>query len=524
MPQQILDLRRRAAALMAGFSSGQKAVTAVALLAIVIGGVFFTSWASKPSYAPLFTNLESSDAAAITQKLASEKVSYQLADGGRTVMVPAPKVYQLRIDLSAAGLPNGGGGGYSLLDKEGLTTSEFRRRVDYQRALEGELVRTITAIDGVAGASVHLVIPADDVFADTKQQSSASVLLKTAPGKTVNPDQVQAIVHLVSSSVEGLDPNQVTVADNKGQLLNTPGEDGVDAAVASTRSRQTSQFEDNLARSVEDLLVPVVGHGKAIVKVNADLDYSQRSVTTETYDTSKPAPAISESTSKETFTGTGAPPSGVLGNPSITSGTGNSNYQKDDAQRAFGVGKVTEELKVAPGQVQRLSVAVVVDRKAAVGTAEVQRVVAAAAGLDTKRGDTIQVSRMTFDDSQAKAAAKELAQAESTQKMSKLMGLARQVAILLVGGLVLFFARKSLKSASPRRLPVTVPLDLQELETKRVQLETARQAQAIEAVERDPVSAQQLHVEAVKSEVGQMIEQQPDEVAQLLRGWLADRR
>src|SRR5207248_11601182 len=138
------------------------------------GGMFFSSWASKPTYTPLFSNLQPSDAAAVTQKLTSSKVPYKLADGGQTVMVPQNQVYQQRLNLSASGLPTGGTQGYSLLDKEGITTSEFTQRIDYQRALEGELSKTIGAIDGVSAASVHVVVPNNDVFSEDTSKPSRS--------------------------------------------------------------------------------------------------------------------------------------------------------------------------------------------------------------------------------------------------------------------------------------------------------------------------------------------------------------
>src|SRR4051812_12635910 len=295
------QLRRKASQTMAGFSTGQKVVTGFAVLALIFGGMFFSSWASKPNYTPLFSNLQPSDAAAVTQKLTSEKVPFKLADGGATVMVPQNQVYQQRLNLSASGLPTGGTQGYSLLDKQGITTSEFRQRVDYQRALEGELSKTISVIDGVAAATVHLVIPPDDVFANDASKPSASVLIQNVPGKTIGPGQVQAVVHLVSSSVEGLDPDSVTVADAKGTLLSAPGTGGLAASMGDARAQQTRTYEDNVSKSLQDMLATVIGPGHSVVRVTADLDFDQRSTTTETYG-NKNATALNETTSKETFT------------------------------------------------------------------------------------------------------------------------------------------------------------------------------------------------------------------------------
>src|SRR3954470_5220086 len=264
------QLKRKATQTLAGFSTGQKVITALAVVGLLAGGMMISSWASKPTYTPLFSNLAASDAAAVTQKLTSSKVPYKLADGGQTVMVPQNQVYQQRIDLSASGLPTGGTQGYSLLDKQGITTSEFRQRVDYQRALEGELSKTISVIEGVSAATVHLVIPPDDVFANDTSKPSAAVLIQNVPGKTTGPGQVQAIVHLVSSSIEGLDPDAVTVADAKGTVLSAPGSGGLDASMSDARTQQTRTYEDNVSKSLEDMIATVVGSGHSVVRVTAD--------------------------------------------------------------------------------------------------------------------------------------------------------------------------------------------------------------------------------------------------------------
>src|SRR4051812_6036893 len=243
MPAVNVDqIRRKATQAMSGFSTGQKVITGLAVVALIFGGMMFSSWASKPTYVPLFSNLQPSDASAITSKLTSSKVPFKLSDGGGTILVPQNQVYQQRLDLSASGLPTGGNQGYSLLDKQGITTSEFQQRVDYQRAMEGELAKTVGAIDGVAAATVHLVIPAQDVFAGDSSKPSASVLIQNVPGKSTSPGQVQAVVHLVSSSIEGLDPDSVTVADAKGNVLSAPGSGGL-AAAGDARGEQTKTYE-----------------------------------------------------------------------------------------------------------------------------------------------------------------------------------------------------------------------------------------------------------------------------------------
>jgi flagellar M-ring protein FliF len=206
----------------------------------VAAAFLFTRVSHDQSYTPLFTNLDAADASQITDALTAKGVPYELADSGRTVTVPQSDVYQLRIDLSAQGLP-GSGGGYALLDNQGITTSEFRQRVDYQRALQGELEKTIAAMDGVQATSVHLVVPPQSVFADTSQPASASVLLRVTPGHTLSSSHVQAIVHLVASSVDASSPSRSRSPTRAVPSSRLRGSRWVPPTRAPRRRRRTSR-------------------------------------------------------------------------------------------------------------------------------------------------------------------------------------------------------------------------------------------------------------------------------------------
>jgi flagellar M-ring protein FliF len=540
MALDVTIARRRAASVWSGFTSGQKTMLGLAVAAVVIGGYFFTQWAAQPTWTPLYGNLSATDAGSVTQELAGKGVRYKLSDGGATVLVPQAEVYQLRLDMSAKGLPTGGSQGYALLDKQGITTSEFRQRVDYQRALEGELARTIGAIDGVSGADVHLVIPADDVFADDSRQPSASVLLRpTTQGKKFSNDQVRAIVNLVAGSVEGLTPQAVTVADSGGHVLSAPGDGGLDAS-GDAQAAQGRTFEDGLARSIEDMLAPVTGAGGAVVRVKADLDFDERSTTTERFDqppTGQTSPLVTESTSNETFAGPGAATAagGVLGTtgqaPAAGAATNANNYQKQSAERSFAVGKVTEQVKSAPGKVSRLSVAVLLDDKVKVPPAEITNLVNAAAGIDPKRGDAVSVQAMAFDHSATEAAAKEQKAAASAKSKAQLMNLARTGGVLLIVLVALFLAWRSAKKAGVTRYPVpgmlsAGPVQADALHAALSALSTPAATTTTPAM--DPVErferAALPSAPDVNDELAELIERQPDEVASILRGWLADRR
>jgi len=255
-----------------GFTPGQKAMTAIAAVGLVIGGALFVTHASGPSYTILYSNLQSSEAGQVTQELTSDHIPYELQDNGATVLVPQSDVNQERITLAEAGLPSGGTITFQTLASTGITSSQFVQNVDYQEALEGQLASTIESIQGISNAQVSLVMPSASSFAvSTTQTPTASVLVNLADGTELTANQVQGIVHLVASAVPSLDASNVTVVDNDGNVLSAPGVD----ASSSTTSAETTSYDDQLAASLTALLAKVVGPDNAAVEVHAVLNFSQ---------------------------------------------------------------------------------------------------------------------------------------------------------------------------------------------------------------------------------------------------------
>ena len=394
--------RGRAASVLAGFTTGQKVMTVLAAVGVIVAAMVFMGAESKPTYQPLFTNLQSSDAGAITQQLASQKIPYQLADGGSTILVPAADVDQERIALAQQGLPQAGNVGFSNLEKSGITTSEFVQQVEYQQALEGQLEQTISSIQGVQSAQVNLVVPQQSDFAvGTQQATTASILVNLSPGTALSSGQVSAIVHLAASSVPGLSSSDVTVVDNHGDVLTAPGDAGGTSGASNTQ--QTDAYDTQLAASLTALLARVVGEGNAAVQVNALLNFNQSQTTTSGLQLNAQGQPVTaptgQTTSNSSYSGTGTPPSGVLGSsqPSTTTG-GNGTYTTTSSQITNAVGQVTQTVKQAPGQVQRTSVAVLLNSSKAkkINQAEVRSLVTAAAGLSTANGDQLVVTSMPF--------------------------------------------------------------------------------------------------------------------------------
>jgi flagellar M-ring protein FliF len=520
---------RRASNAFASFTPGQKAVTVAAVLAVLIGGYFFATWASKPAYGTLFSNLSSKDASAIVDSLQKSGTSYELANGGQTIMVPQDQVYDLRLQLSGEGLPGEADTGYALLDQQGITTSDFMQHVGYQRALEGELAKTIKSIDGVEAATVHLVLPQKDVFADDQNKTTASVLVASKATSGLTSDQVQAIVHLVASSVEGLDPAQVTVAGADGRILSTGGGSTMVGA-GDERSKKTSEFETSLNGSLQRILDSVVGPGHAVVTTNAELDYDQTETKTQTFTADPSLPALSEQISREAYNGTGSSATGVLGpdniqvpNGAASTGSGNGQYENSNTVRNNAINNAVETRQAAPGGVKKLNVAVVLDSTVAgaINVADMQKLVGAAAGIDPTRGDAIAISAMPFDTSAAAQAKEALATAGAAEKQAQQMSVIKTGAMVFVVLILLFLAwRASRRSKKRTKLS---DAEMKHLEDMQAALEMQRLAElngvipnAIEAADRASEQAR----EERKREIEQMVEDQPEEVAALLRGWL----
>jgi flagellar M-ring protein FliF len=529
----VTKVRRQAASAFDGFTRGQKTVLVVAVVAALVGGYMMMKWANTPSYAPLYTGLTADDAAAVTQELDAQGVPYELADGGSTVKVPKDQVYQVRIDLSAQGLPAVGNPGYELLDEQGITTSEFNQRVDYQRALEGELSNTINVIDGVQDATVHLVIPAEDLFTEDDTHPSASVMLTVEPGQGISGGQVQAIVHLVASSVEGLTSDQVTVTDSSGRLLASPGSDGFDGAAAGDlRIEQTEAFEQALAEDIESLLVPVTGAGNVAVRVSADLDFTERSTVEERFPGATEATlapvVVDESNMTETYSGTGEAATGVLGpdgTPISVADGDTSTYDRTGYDRTYAVDKITEQYRTAPGAVKGLNVAVLINDSVTFDQAAVEDLVAKTAGLQlygAEATDVLSVQAMAFDTSAASAAEEHAAAAQSAESKEALFGLVRTVVTLLVVLVVLFLAYRSAKKSS-KRVSTPIPAAIGPAEQIATEANVAQLLAAAEAAKALNSGEPDERAQAIE-DLGDLIDHQPDEVAKVLRTWLADRR
>jgi len=521
MQQKIMATVQRFWRGFLAFTPGQKAVTIAAALALVVGGFAFSSWAAKPSYAPLFTNLSPTDASGIIDKLNANKTPYQLAANGTEILVPSKDVYSSRLAMSAAGLPSSTTSSYSLLDKEGITTSEFKQQVDYQRALEGELDRTIESINGVQNAAVHLAIPQQDVFNDGSQKPSASVLLTLDPGSTLTSGQVQSVLNLVSSSIPQLTPDQVSVSDSTGRVLAAAGQ-GATGATADDRNQAITAYQNQTSAAAQKILDQLVGAGHATVTVNADLDYDKTHKVSSLPVYASGGPPVSVSSSVETMAPGGATSNGVLGanSPTPVGGAkgGSGGYKSSSTVQDNPYGSDTTTTDSTPGSVRRQTIAVAIDKNyaAQLDQTQLRSLVANAVGLDPKRGDQLTVSLQPFDHSAADAAAaaaKKAADAAAAAKSrAQLISLIKTGAVVL---LVLIVIVVSLVFGRRRRREEPVDDDLDAfLSTLN---DNSLPPAPKEIVPQNREAATHL---ARQRDLAEMADSEPQEVARLLRTWL----
>lgn len=491
-----MELKDRLAGLVRALPPAQRAGIAVAVIVLVMATVPFVRWVTTPSYALLYAGLEERQLGEVTTELDEQGIPFQL-DGSR-ILVPQDQLHLVRANLAQAGMSGSPAvPGYELLDEQALGVSDFRQRVDLQRAVEGELSRTLSAMDSLESATVRLVLPEDPLFTEQRTPATASVLVR--PTRQLDQGQIEAITLLVSSAVEGLEPDGITVADTTGNVLHAPG-DGSTGGVTDRQQRRTRDFEAAMAADLTQLLQRATDSPASVV-VRATLDFDETEVQTEIFD--EDGTALRESTNEERYEGTGVAPGGTVGvdGGPLLGGTGEGNYERDEAVREFGVGRTTTRVVQAPGTVQQLSVALVVDEGAGVGDGELQTLVAAAAGIDEARGDRIAITRV------ATPPLPEAVDEAAGMTMMEMVRTGVALLVLLVIAIALFLMSRRRKDGSPAAQKV-VPA--------QVAPQRALAPQPVEdALPPGP---------SIKDEVSELVERQPEEIAALLRGWLADRR
>ncbi len=399
----------------------RKVLILVVVAASIAGFTVLFVWANKPNFEILYSGLGQDEAGEIVTKLKEKKIPYKLESGGTTILTPAKNLQETRLELATEGLPRGGGVGMELFNKTSLSTSSFVQRLNYQRALQGELERTIMKFPEVAQARIHLNIPKESLFLEGAREPSASVALKLYPNRTLTQAQILGIVHLVASAVEGLKPENVSIVDMVGGLIYQKDEEAENAMLTASQVQQRKIIEKTLANRVTSMLERVLGPNKAVARVSAEIDYNRTTTTEESYNPDL-AVVRSEERTKEKSIG---PIKAVSGAPTTRYTLGArqgvataqvqtpESYEKTQETINYDITRVNRQIIIPGGKIKRLSVAVIVDGKEAVSTEggktvktivprtkeeldRLQEVVRHAIGYDEDRGDTVMVTSFPF--------------------------------------------------------------------------------------------------------------------------------
>lgn len=489
----------------------------------------------EPELVVLFSQLNPDDTRAIVQELGKQGAVYEVGEGGNTIKVPAERVHELRLQLASLGLPESAGVGFEIFDRTGLGVTPFTQQMNYRRALQGELARTISQLSQVERVRVHLVIPEKRLFATEQKPAQAAVVLTLKRGTPLGGTQVQGIVHLVASSVEGLEPSQVTVVDNHGQVLSQNSADG-DAQLTASQIETQRRVERDLEQRVQTMLDQVLGREKSVVRVTAPLEFRQVEITEESFDPNSQV-VRSENRSQEKVVEAGSP----LGVPGVRTNVPNELKASEggrpkEAKRKnetlnYEVNRKVSKIIEPTGSIKRLSVAVLVDgtyeaAQSAEGQTDGQasekkyvprpeqeiqnlvQIVKKAVGFSEERGDQIEVINVAFE-SPTILDGEGSVTAEVQSFLAAWGGFLKPVLFFVLGVLVLWFVVRPM--AMNLSKPATEPLLLPQkglpatVTEYEAQITETPQEQAVKLAAANPASAAQVIRTWIKEEQAEKV-------------------
>jgi flagellar M-ring protein FliF len=524
-------------------SVGQQIAILVVALAIGGGVMFFTRYEREASFRPLYASLSQEDASQVVQKLKESGVQYRL--NGGTIEVPEEKVAELRLELAGAGLPKTGRIGFEIFDKTNFGMTDFAEKVNYRRAVEGELERSVMSMAEVEQARVHITFPKDSVFIDSREPAKASVLIKLRPSMALPETAIPSITHLVSSAVEGLAPESVSVMDMRGNLLNKARHSaGSDASEAVLQYRHT--VEQDLASKLETTLEPVVGQGRFRTAVSADCDMTSGEQNEENFD---PTHSVMVNSQKTEDTSSIASVGGVPGTASNLpqapkQSTGGNGTSRRTESINYQTSRLVKRTVLPLGAIKRLSVSILIDndvrfegegaaaKRILVPPSEerikvIQDLAAAAIGLNTERGDRLVVQSLPFEatmnleppptSAPAKPVKKQTIQEQIKSDPKLIIGAGVAVAVL-IAGIVFAFKRKR----AP--VPVAQQAALPAAGQQREFTSEAEPAAVSAPGQAAPKSLEPARVDALTNRVRETGQKEAQLSAAVLRGWLREER
>ena len=408
------NIVRRLRELWSGSTLAQKILVGGMLAMTLVIVALVLIWLNKTEYGVLYANLSTKDASRVVEVLKSENVSYQLSNQGSTVLVPKDRIYALRLQLAGQDVLKGQGVGFEIFNQTQVGQTDFVQQVNYQRALQGELARTMSSIPAVRAARVHLVLPDESLFIEEQNPASASILLDLEPGEKLQDPQVESVVSLAVMAVEGLGPDNVSVVDTDGTLLYQASQDDSFEGLTTTQLEYKNALESRLQQRIERMLTPVLGMGRILARVNAEIDFSRKTIQKELFDPDS-AVVRSEQKTRENSRGSagasaeeGSPEAGYRGQQT---GTGTSQESsRTQSTTNFEINKEEQQIVVPQGQIDTLSAAVIVDGtytmdqdgnqvfapRSEKELEQIRSLVMRALGYDSARGDAIEVTSMPF--------------------------------------------------------------------------------------------------------------------------------
>lgn len=531
---------------LGNLSTGRKVALVAALLSIVVGTAMLFSWASKTGYSPLMTNLNGEDAANIMRVLREKSIPFVVDASGRNISVPNESVSETRMVLATMGMPQNSVVGYEVFDKQGLGTTSFVQRMNQKRAREGELMRTINSIRGVKRSRVHLALPEKSTFVEDQKKPTASVIVDLEGGVVLTEKQLFGIGTLVARAVEGLDSADVAIVDSNGKMLTRANSDPI-SALTGNQMDMRSRMEREMESRIEDMLSKVVGEGHVVARVSADMDFSQVNETQTIYDQDGAAVRSSEKNNQQ-MEGSRPGPRGPAGATSNTPGNGPELQQaaeiKNNTSRInevvnYAVPQTVRTTTRSPGQIKRLSVAVVLDGKqikvagkegeaattkveawSADKLKEIEAIVAGAVALDRKRGDTLEVRNMEFTRADLDGADAQLEAVERRKYIQKLTSYG--VIALLAGLFFAFVVRPYIKWITENTIDDVASFLPQTIE----ELEKLQKGNAIVGLEDvvptlpDRLDPEKVEGEMIREKIVTLVENNPHKASLVVQGWL----
>lgn len=523
----------------------QKVIFPLLIVGAVMGIVFVSKWANQPDYAVLYSDLQPTDSAAVVEHLKSSKVKYEIRGDGSTIAISPPEmVPELRMTMASEGIPKGGTMGFELFDSVSLGTTTFQEKLNFVRALQGELERTIGSLEGVSSARVHITQPEKTVFAKNAAKPTASVMLRLRGNAELEAKQIKGIQNLVAGSVEGLQKEEVTIVDVYGNLLTSKDEGEDNLGIEATRLQYQHEVEQSFAQRVEQMLQKVMGPGKVIARVTADMDFSQTDREEESFDPGgqvvRSERTINQGSDLKARGGVPGVQAAITNDPNLLApaGVGAENSNHRESVRNFEVSRAVTKSSLPRGKLQKLSVSVLVDGtyESAPGAAadapkvfkaldsetmaRIESVVKSAVGYDSARGDSLTVENIPFftpDESIASAMDKKATFDMAFNAMSKVVPI---IFILLfffviVRPLVKFLVTPTEAEVDLSRL---LPTGIRELEAEM----DAERARPVLPDLTPAVDLEQL--EELMAENSRMVKENPQQAALLIRYWLNDGR